>query len=36
MSLVEAKQLIKVLKSRKEILDLLRQSSNSEGEDKDR
>ena len=35
MSSVEAKQLIKVLKSRKEMLDLLRQSGNLEGEEEE-
>ena len=36
MLLVEAKQLIKALKSQKEMLDLLRQSSNLDGEGKDK
>ena len=35
MSSTEVKQLIKALKSRREILDLLRQSSNSEGEEEE-
>ena len=36
MLLVEAKQLIKALKSQKEMLDLLRQSSNLDREGKDK
>ena len=35
MSSIEAKRLIEVLKSQREILDLLRQSSNSEGEEEE-
>jgi len=35
MLLVEAKRLIKVLKSQKEILDLLRQLGNLEGEEEE-
>ena len=33
MSATEAKRLVKVLKSRKEMLDLLRQLGNSEGKE---
>ena len=35
MSSAEAKRLIEALKSRKEMLDLLRQSGNSEGEEEE-